>query len=61
MSSEKYETYLDEYRVYHDKLKDVVKNKLPRLTGGKLLILLFFYYCIDIVFKITLLVLTHSV
>ena len=35
MSSEEYENYLDEYRHYHEKLKDAVKHKLPKLTGGK--------------------------
>lgn len=33
MSSEEYENHLDEFRVYHDKLRDVVSNKLPKLTG----------------------------
>ena len=35
MSSEEYENCLDEYRHYHEKLKDAVKHKLPKLTGGK--------------------------
>ena len=34
MSSEEYENYLEDYRTYYDKLRDAVKYKLPKLTGG---------------------------
>lgn len=34
MSSEKFEDHEDDYRSYYQELRTVVKDKLPRLTGG---------------------------
>ena len=35
MSSEKFEEYKDEYESCFEELKNLVQNKLPRLSAGK--------------------------
>ena len=38
MSSEKFEEYKDEYESCFEELKNLVQNKLPRLSAGKCMV-----------------------